>query len=101
MRVAAAHPLEIDAPAWAHEARDAEILARAGGDPPACQRCTSSDRRAALRCLAKQTGGDTRRVGSPLTLLRVVTCIIGNLTSHPAQTGTIKPLTCGKRRCVL
>src|SRR3546814_9533518 len=60
MRVAAAHPLEIDAPAWAPEARDAEILARAGGDPPACQRCTAFDRRAELRCPAKQKGGDTR-----------------------------------------
>src|SRR3546814_12588738 len=90
MRGAAAHPLEIDAPAWAPEARDAEILARAGGDPPACQRCTAFDRRAELRCPAKQKGGDTRRLGSQLQPLRGGRRIFCDLTDNPGETGVTK-----------
>src|SRR3546814_16086682 len=90
MRVAAAHPLEIDAPAWAPEARAAEILARAGGDPPACQRCTAFDRRPELRCPATQQGGDTRRLGRLLQPLRGGRSIICDLTANPGETEATK-----------
>src|SRR3546814_958981 len=83
MRVAAAHPLEIDAPAWAPEARDAEILARAGGDPPACQRCTAFDRRAELRCPAKQRSEEhTSELQSLMRISYAVFCLKEKHKSH-------------------
>ena len=96
MRVAAAHPLEIDAPARSPEARDAEILARAGGDPPACQRGTALDRRAELRCPAKQKGGDARRLGSKLQTLRGGRRIFCNLADDPGETGVAKAFLHGE-----
>ena len=96
MRVAAAHPLEIDAPAWAPEARDTEILAWAGVDPPACQRGTAFDRRAELRCPAKQKGGNARRLGSQLQPLRGGRRIFCDFADDPGETGVTKAFLHGE-----
>ena len=70
MWVAAADALERDAPARTAKARNAEILARARGDPPARYRGAALGRLLGLAAAAKDEGGYARGLGGELEPLR-------------------------------
>ena len=70
MRIAAAHAFERDAPARTAEARDAEILAWARGDPPAGRRGAALGRVLGLAAAPEDKGGYARGLGGELEPLR-------------------------------
>ncbi len=87
MRVAAAHPFEIDAPARTTEARDAEILARARHNPPARHRGASLDRRTDFRRAAEKKGRNAGRLGGELEPFRRGNGIFGDFANNPRNAG--------------
>ena len=87
MRIAAAHAFERDAPARASEARDAEILARARGDPPARHRGGAFGRLLGLAGAAEDKGRHARRLGGELESLRRRRRIFAHFADDTGKTG--------------
>ncbi len=70
MRIAAADAFERDAPARTAEARNAEILARARGDPPTRHRGAALGGLFGLAAAPEHEGGHARGFGGELEALR-------------------------------
>ena len=87
MRIAAAHAFERDAPARPPEARNAEVLARARGDPPARHRGGALGGLFGLTTAAKDKGRHARGFGGELEALRCCRRIFGHLADHARETG--------------
>jgi len=90
MRIAAAYALQHDFPPRPSEARDSQILARSGGDPPSCYRCGAFGELVQFRGPPKherRNAGGFRRQLQPF---RRGSRVFGDFADHPAQSGVMK-----------
>ena len=97
MRIPPAHPLQLDAPARAAEARDTEIFAGAGCYPPPRDSGGSLGGLLGFGRAPKNESGDTRTLSGELEPLRCRGAIFGDLADHAAKAGMAQAFLHGEQ----